>query len=234
MGLNHVSRRSLTALGCASAALVITGATAIAAAPVTPTSTTEAGYTAAITGSTFLLKTQFTVPTLTCSGQAGIQSGAYLITGTSTSTGGGILVGCSAETPGYEAVALINGVRTVLTKITVAPGDAINVSVNVSASATNVAVIDTTKSTRQSEAGPGIAPTHLLVGDQSVGASGGGLLAVPNFGKLRFRTTTLNKVDFGSTTPTAVNMANSANIVQITTGKLSTTGAAFVLTFAHS
>jgi hypothetical protein len=204
----------------------------MAAAPVTPTSTTEAGYTAAISGSTFLLKTQFTVPSHTCNGQAGIQPGAYLMT--TSSTGGGILVGCSAETPGYEAVAMINGVRTVLTKITVAPGDVINISVSVSASTTTVAVIDTTKATRQSETGAGIAPTHLFVGDQAVPASGGGLLAVPNIGKLRFRTTTLNKVDFGSTNPTAVNMANSANVVQITTGKLSATGAAFVTTWVHS
>jgi hypothetical protein len=233
MGLNAVSRRSLTALGCACAALVVSGATAMAAAPVTPTSTTEAGYTVASTGSTFLLKTQFTVPTHACSGQAGIQPGAYTMTAT-TSTGGGVLMGCSAETPGYEAVAMINGVRTVLTKVTVAPGDDINISVAVSASASTVAVIDTTKATRQSETGAGSVPTHLFVGDQAVPASGGGLLAVPNFGKLRFRTTTLNKVDFGSTTPSAVNMANSANVVQITTGKLSATGAAFVTTWVHS
>jgi hypothetical protein len=234
MGLNArlVSRRSLTALGCASAALVVSGATAMAAAPATPTSHTEAGYTAAITGSTFLLKTQLTVPTLTCSGQAGIQPGAYLTTATS-STGGAVYIACSAVTPVYEAVATINGVRTVLTKVTVAPGDAINISVSVSATATSVAVIDTTKATRQTLTGAGSAPTHLFVGDQAVPTSGG-LLAVPSFGKLRFRTTTLNKVDFGSTTPAAVNMANSANVVQITTGKLSVTGAAFVTTFAHS
>lgn len=235
MGLNArlVSRMSLTAVGCASAALVVSGAMAMAAAPATPTSHTEAGYTAAITGSTFLLKTQFTVPTLTCSGQAGIQPGAYLTTATS-STGGAIYVACSAKTPVYEAVATINGVRTVLTKVTVAPGDAINISVTVSATATSVAVIDTTKATRQTLTGAGNAPTHLFVGDQAVPSSGGGSLAVPAFGKIRFRTTTLNKVDFGSVTPAAVNMANSASVVQITTGKLSATGAAFVTTFAHS
>jgi plastocyanin len=205
----------------------------MAAPTVTPTSHTEAGYTAAITGSTFLLKTQLTVPTLTCTGQAGLQPGAYLMTATS-STGGAVYVACSAETPVYEAVATINGVRTVLTKVTVSPGDAVKFNVTVSATATSVAVIDATKGTRQSESGAGSAPTHLFVGDQAVPSSGGGYLAVPSFGKLRFRTTTLNKVDFGSTTPAAVNMANAANVVQITTGKLSATGAAFVTTFVHS
>jgi hypothetical protein len=233
MGLNRVSRRSLTALGCAGAAVLVSGVTAMAAPVATLTSQTEAGYTAAITGSSFLLKTQITVPSITCSGQAGIQPGAYLTTATS-STGGSVYVACSAETPIYQAVATINGVRTVLTKVTVSPGDAININVTVSASATTVAVIDATKATRQSEAGAGSAPTHLFVGDQAVPKSGGGLLAVPSFGKLRFRTTTLNKVDFGSTTPSAVNMANASNVVQITTGKLSATGAAFVTTFAHS
>ena len=104
-----------------------------------------------------------------------------------------------------------------------------------SASATTVAVIDTTKATRQSEAGAGSVPTHLFVGDQAVPSQRWRLAGCSvNFGKLRFRTTTLNKIDFGSTTPAAVNMANAANVVQITTGKLSATGAAFVTTWVHS
>ena len=233
MSNSRAVRISLAGSGIALTAMLLSAISGGAAGVTNPNSTTEAGYTGPVSGSTLLLKTQLTVPTLSCTGQAGLQPGAYLMTATSTS-GGAIYVSCSANTPVYEAIAVVNNSRSVLSSVTIAPGDAINISVSVSATATSVAVIDTTKSTRQSVAGAGSAPTHLFVGDQAVPASGGGLLAVPAFGKIRFRTTTLNKVDFGSTNPTAVNMATSANVVQITTGKLSTTGAAFVTTFVHS
>jgi hypothetical protein len=232
---SRTGRLSLSALVTASAAVIVSGATGVASAAASSASSpNEAGYTATVSGSTFLLKTQFTVPTLTCStAQAGIEPGAYLKTSTST-TGGGIFIACSGGIAGYEALATINNTRSALSTLAVAPGDAIVIRVSVSAAATTVVVLDTTKAARQSMSGAGSAPTQLLVGDAAVLSSGGGNLAVPSFGKIRFRTTTLNKVDLGAGSPTAVNMVNSASVLQITTGKLSSTGAAFETKFVHS
>jgi Peptidase A4 family len=232
---SRTGRLSLSALVTACAAVIVSGATGVASAPASSASSpNEAGYTATVSGSTFLLKTQFTVPTLTCStAQAGIEPGAYLKTPTSV-TGGGIFIACSGGIAGYEALATINNTRSALSTLRVAPGDDIVIRVAVSAAATTVAVVDATKAARQSLSGAGSAPTELLVGDAAVLSSGGGNLAVPSFGKIRFRTTTLNKVDLGASSPTAVNMVNSASVVQITTAKLSVTGAAFKTTFAHS
>lgn len=228
-------RLSLTALGGACAAVIVSGVAGVASGPpATASSPTKAGYTAALSGSTFLLKTQLTVPTLTCSTtQAGIAPGAYLTSTTST-TGGALFIACSGGSPVYQAVATVNNTRSVLSKLTVAPGDDLMITVSVDAAATTVAVKDATKATRQSVSGAGSAPTQLFVGDAAVPASGGNLLAVPPFGTIRFRTTTLNLVDLGSTSPAAVNMVNSASVVQIVTHKLSATGAAFNTTFAHS
>jgi hypothetical protein len=231
----RTGRLSLGALGGTCVAMIISAAPGVVlAAPSAASSPNQAGYTATVAGSTFLLKTQFVVPTLTCSTtQAGIEPGAYLTTAT-TVTGGGIFIACSGGVAGYEALATINNTRTALSKLSVAPGDDIKISVSVSATATNVAVVDATKATRQSVSGTGSAPTQLLAGDAAVLASGGGNLAVPTFGMIRFRTTTLNKVDLGASSPTAVDRVNSAGVVQITTGKLSTTGAAFETKFVHS
>jgi hypothetical protein len=227
-------RLSLTALGSACAAIIVSGVTGVASGLPATSSPTEAGYTATVSGSTFVLKTQLTVPTLTCSTtQAGIQAGAYLENATST-TGGAIDLACSGRSAAFQAVATINNTPTVLTKLTIAAGDAISITVSVSATATTVVVVDTTKTTRESLSGTGSAPTHLLVGDTAVAASGGGNLAVPSFVKIRFKGTLLITVDLGASSPTAVNMVNAASVVQITAGKLSTAGTAFSTIFDHS
>src|SRR5450759_5252123 len=97
MGMNsRTGRLSLGALGGTCAAMIISAATGVVlAAPSAASSPNEAGYTANVSGSTLLLKTQFIVPTLTCSTtQAGMEPGAYLTTAT-TMTGGGIFIACS-------------------------------------------------------------------------------------------------------------------------------------------
>jgi hypothetical protein len=218
-----------TALVAAAIAVGLGAGAAPAAASATNTSsTTFAGYSAAVTGAV-TVTTNFKLEAITCTATSqGIAPGIVL-SGSTSVAAATINESCASGTPAYSAVAVINGATTTLA-VTVAPGDKISMTVAVSTTGTTVQISDVTAHTAKKAVGAGGAPSSLFVGSTAL-YQGSTLMGVPTFVSEGFNDTKVNGAALSTTNPAAVDRVSSTNVAQIKTGKLNTTGVRFKETF---
>jgi hypothetical protein len=158
---------------------------------------------------------------------AGVEENSY-----ATYSSAFVFVGCQNGAAQYFPALVVNGTETNYTSTALSAGDAIKLYASVSATAVKVKVTDVTKGITEKLIGSGASADAAYVGD-SDWVSGGTLLGVPNFGKLRFTGCKVDGMTLASWSPTQYRRV-SGSTVQIATGALSSTGTAFTTSFKHS
>jgi hypothetical protein len=223
--------RTVTVSGVALAMFIATAAPASAAAHSHSPNFAGVGLNVTPTSGAVT----FTLPALTCTPtDAGIVPNLGFTNFTTNEfTSGGVYVQCVSGAPTYDAYEEINNNYSFLTP-TLAAGDAVHVTISVTASKTTVAVADVTHRATVSATvngpGGGGSFTGASIGDVKIGSPG---LPVPQFTTLTFSGLKINgaKVPRADTF-TPADMYNGTTL-QILSGRLSA-GGKFVTTFEHS
>ena len=240
IGSIAVSGAALTALALgvqpASAQTASIGGLTLGAA--NGTSTGQAGYFVTKAPASASASEKFTVPKLTCTSTlSGIAIGSLIFTGsgaTASFTAAALFAECSGGAPAYAAIVAVNGSATQGT-FTPAVGDVIKVSVSGSKTAAKATVTDVTKSKHVSaSAATGATNALVLDGIDSLVNNAGTQLAIPNFGKEKFKV----GMEDGKTVMAAggvpVDLKTSAGVLKIHTGALNTAGNVWKEIFKHS
>jgi len=194
-----------------------------------------AGYEANVTaGSATTSAAQFKIPALSCtSAFRAITPVAGVETNNFTSYSSAFLfVGCRSGKAVYFPALVVNGTETDYATTHLAAGDVIKVSTKVT-TGTTVQVTDVTKSITKKLTGPAASPSAAYIAD-SAWYNNGTLLGVPKFGTLTFSHCLVDGHALASANPTQVQRVTSSNVVQITTGALSSTGTSFATHFKHA
>jgi hypothetical protein len=195
-----------------------------------------AGYQATVpAGSATSSAAQYKVPALSCTSAyraitpvAGVEVNNF-----ATFSSAFLFVGCHNGKARYFPAVVINGSETNYTTTLLAAGDVIKVSAKVTSTGTTVQVTDMTKGVTKKRTGPGASPSAAYVGD-SGWFNAGTLLGVPRFGTLTFTRCSVDGKALAGSHPAKYQRVNSSNIVQISTGALSSTGTAFATHYKHS
>lgn len=194
-----------------------------------------AGYEANVTaGSATTSAAQFKVPALSCtSAFRAITPVAGVETNNFTSYSSAFLfVGCRSGKAVYFPSLVVNGTETNYTTTRLAAGDVIKVSTKVT-TGTTVQVTDVTKGITKKLTGPAASSSAAYIAD-SAWYNSGTLLGVPKFGTITFSHCLIDGKTLASAHPTRVQRVNSSNVVQISTGALSTAGTTFATHFKHA
>jgi hypothetical protein len=203
-----------------------------------PTSTrTFAGYQTSVTkGSATVATASFTVPTLTCTTtEQAIALGEGVPTDNFNSASAAyVFTGCVNDQATYYPGMLVNGTETDFPTAPVAAGDVIDVTVKVSVNRTKVEVTDVTTGVEQKLKGSGASADAAYFGDSAWGSSTGGILHVPDFGKLTYKDCILDSKALASWRPQEFQRVNSIGTVQITGGNFWPGGTAFTTHFVHT
>jgi hypothetical protein len=144
----------------------------------------------------------------------------------------GVAVGCQNGAPFYTAETDINGTITPV-PVTVTPGDKIVLKLSVTGSVTSGSFADVTKGFHQAIKGKGGKSTGSCIG---IDGSEGGTAdpPVPDFGKVVFSGGSINGTTITKSGAVRVNMATSAGVVQISTGKVNAAGTGFTSLFKNT
>ena len=194
-----------------------------------------AGYEANVAaGSATTSAAQFKVPALSCtSAFRAITPVAGVETNNFTSYSSAFLfVGCRSGKAVYFPSLVVNGTETDYTTTHLAAGDVIKVSTKVT-TGTTVQVTDVTKSITKKLTGPAASPSAAYIAD-SAWYNNTTLLGVPKFKTITFTHCLIDGKALARANPTRVQRVNSSNVVQITTGALSSTGTSFATHFKHA
>lgn len=148
-----------------------------------------------------------------------------------------LFIGCVKGKATYFPFLTVKGHRQSYPKTVAHPGDMVTLEVAANTTETVVEVDDLTHSFSKSKTSAGYSSfvANPWVGDV-VWRTKSGAQGVPDFGKIHFRTATLNGTPFGSLTPQVrFNRYNSSKTtLQIQTGGYGPSMQAFGTTFKHS
>ncbi len=195
-----------------------------------------AGYQATVAaGSATSSGAQYKLPALSCtSAYRGITPVAGVgVNGNTTYSSAFVFTGCHNGKAVYFPALVINGSETNYTTTTVHAGNVIKVSTKVTTKGTTVSVTDATTGVTKKLTGSGASPSVAYVGD-SDWVVNGTILGVPSFGTLSFTSWSVDGKALARAHPARYQRVNSSNVVQITTGVLSSTGTAFLTHYKHS
>ena len=207
-----------------------------ARSPSAINSTVFAGYQATVAaGSATSSGAQYKLPALSCtSAYRGITPVAGVgVNGNTTYSSAFVFTGCHNGKAVYFPALVINGSETNYTTTTVHAGNVIKVSTKVTTKGTTVSVTDATTGVTKKLTGSGASPSVAYVGD-SDWVVNGTILGVPSFGTLSFTSCSVDGKALARAHPARYQRVNSSNVVQITTGALSSTGTAFLTHYKHS
>ncbi len=231
------------ALGLAAPALASThGGSAAPHARTTPStkkSATFAGYSINGTNGITGITTTIMVPKLKCSKTnraIGASTGLYEDSTTNFSSAN-LFIGCVKGKATYFPFLTVNGQEQDFRKTAAHPGDMVTLQTDANTTETVVEVDDLTHSFSKSKTSAGYSSfvANPWIGDVTW-SSQGKVLGVPDFGKIHFRTATLNGTPFGSLTPQLRfdRYNKSKTTLQIHTGAYGPSMQAFGTTFKHS
>jgi hypothetical protein len=205
------------------------------------TPSVHAGYDAVQTGSSASAQTSFSVPTVTCPNTDFQLTGPAAIirtsaNGTNYANGGAITTGCYNGGAFYRAQLQDNGSVTIPSASPVLPGDRVQISTSVSASATTVSITDMTQGWTRSETGAGGTPTLAAVAMGAYGCTTGAhpCRPIPQFSKTTFAFSEIDGVSLAAAGAVAVDATSSTGAIEATTGKLIQHGMGFQVTWVSS
>jgi hypothetical protein len=145
-----------------------------------------------------------------------------------------VFVGCVSGTATYYPGVVLNGKEKDYSTTLFAAGDVVDVTTKVSTNRTRVQVTDVTTGVTEKLLGSGASADDAYFGDAAWGSSSGGLLHVPDFTKVTFKSCDIDGKTLASWRPTAFQRVNSIGRLQISTGGIWPTGDAFSTHFEHS
>jgi hypothetical protein len=207
-------------------------------APASASATSaRAGYVVAESGSSSSARTTFVVPTATCTNGDYQVVGfrAVIRTSAPANNGAFIFVGCSGGVPFYGAQFQVNGVFTV-PALPVSPGDRVQASVSVSASATSESMTNLTQGWTDSASGGGGTPVLTSVGAGGVSCTAGAppCYPVPQFTPVPFSFSSIDGMNLTVAGAVSSDLTSGTGAIEATASKLIQTGRGFHVSYVSS
>jgi len=203
---------------------------ASAAQAAHPRSRLAAGYVLRAAPASSTASATFKVPKLSCTATTtGVGAGASIVTSSGVAAASIAVLACFLGSPLYT-VAVEVGSNSPASTITPKAGDTISVKVSSSAASSRATITDVTQNKSQSVSGGGHKNAKTVLGMAADSAQ----VPVSNFGTVRFSAGRIDGKAVRASGAIAVDMANGANVLQVLTGALNSTGAGWSETFKHA
>ena len=194
-----------------------------------------AGYSVAESGSSASAQTTFNVPTVTCNTGDFQRIGfrAVVRTTAPASNGAFIGAGCTNGSPVYFVQLQVNGTITDPAD-PILPGDRVQSSVSITASATNESISDVTQGWTESATGAGAVPVFASVGAGGFACTAGAppCRPVPQFSNVTFGKSAIDGVSLAQAQRTDFTLGTGT--IEAIAGKLIQGGTGFKVSYVSS